>query len=51
MALVDSAFAWLDRAFEVYDPGICWTKIDHRFASLHAGPRWPAYLRKLGLPE
>ena len=47
---VDAAFTWLERAFEVYDPGIYWTKIDGLFAPLHADPRWPAYLRKLGFP-
>ncbi|HUJ42670.1 MAG TPA: TIR domain-containing protein [Opitutaceae bacterium] len=48
---IEAAFTWLERAFEIYDPGIYWTKIDDLFAPLHADPRWPAYLRKLGFPD
>ncbi len=48
---VEAAFTRLERAFEVHDPGIYWTKIDGRFTSLHADPRWPAYLGQPGFPE
>lgn len=45
----DQAFVWLERAFELQDSGICLTKVHPVFANLHDDPRWPVFLKKIGL--
>ena len=45
----DLAFEWLERAYQQRDAGIGWTMVDPFLRSLHSGPRWSAFLRKLGL--
>jgi serine/threonine-protein kinase len=47
----DQAFEWLERAYELRDPGITWVKADTVLRNLHQDPRWPAFLRKLGLAD
>jgi TolB-like protein/Tfp pilus assembly protein PilF len=47
---LDQAFAWLDRAVEVRDPGIQWLRHDPTLRNLTQDPRYGALLRKLNLP-
>ena len=47
----DRAFAWLDRAFNVYGEGITWIKGDPLLGSLVEDPRYKALLQKMRLPE
>ncbi len=47
----DRAFAWLDRAFNVYGDGITWIKGDPLLSSLVEDPRYKALLQKMRLPE
>jgi tetratricopeptide (TPR) repeat protein len=47
----DRAFAWLDRAFNVYGEGITWIKGDPLLSSLVEDPRYKALLQKMRLPE
>jgi len=47
----DQAFAWLERAHRQRDSGISWVRVDRFFQPLHADPRWPAFLRKVGLAD
>jgi serine/threonine-protein kinase len=47
----DRAFAWLDRAFNVYGDGITWIKGDPLLGSLVEDPRYKALLQKMRLPE
>jgi serine/threonine-protein kinase len=47
----DQAFAWLDRAFNVYGDGITWIKGDPLLGSLVEDPRYKALLQKMRLPE
>ncbi len=47
----DRAFAWLDRAFNVYGEGIAWIKGDPLLGSLVEDPRYKALLQKMRLPE
>jgi TolB-like protein/Tfp pilus assembly protein PilF len=47
----DSAFEWLERAYDQRDAGIFWTGVDPFLRSLHADPRWAPFLRKLGLAD
>jgi TolB-like protein len=47
----DSAFAWLNRAYEMRDPGLAnFVKGDPMLEALRADPRYPALLRKMKLP-
>jgi TolB-like protein/Flp pilus assembly protein TadD len=47
----DEAFAWLQKARDQRDAGVPVTKIDPLLAGLHHDPRWPAFLRQLGLHD
>jgi len=47
----DRAFEWLERAYVQRDAGAAWTKVDPYLRSLHADPRWDAFLRKMGLAD
>jgi eukaryotic-like serine/threonine-protein kinase len=47
----DRAFAWLDRAFNVYGEGITWIKGDPLLGSLVEDPRYKGLLKKMRLPE
>jgi tetratricopeptide (TPR) repeat protein len=47
----DQAFAWLDRAWELRDAGISWVRGDTLLRNLHPDPRWPVFLKKIGLAD
>ena len=47
----EPAFAWLERAVERRDAAAAWMKTNNGYRSLHADPRWPALLRRLGLAD
>jgi tetratricopeptide (TPR) repeat protein len=47
----DLAFDWLERAYVQRDGGLGYTKTDRLFRSLHADPRWDAFLHKMGLAD
>jgi len=47
----DRAFDWLERAYVQRDSGLAEMKPDPFFRSLHADPRWSAFLRKMGLAD
>jgi serine/threonine-protein kinase len=47
----EAAFAWLERAFAQRDAGLAPIKYEPSFASLHADPRWGAFLSKMGLAD
>jgi tetratricopeptide (TPR) repeat protein len=44
----DAAFAWLDKAVEYDDSGFSEIVTENLFDNIHADPRWPAFLRKIG---
>ncbi len=46
----DAAFAWLDRALELHDPGLASIKDDFYLIPLHVDPRWNTLLERIGLP-
>jgi TolB-like protein/Tfp pilus assembly protein PilF len=43
----DLAFEWLDKAAEIYDPGLIWIEVSPLLRSLHDDPRWPIFLNKI----
>ena len=47
----DDAFHWLDRSFEMRDAGISVVKTNPVFDMLKDDPRWPAFLKKIGLDK
>jgi serine/threonine protein kinase len=48
---VNEAFEWLERAYAQQDGGLVEMKPEPVFRSLHADPRWAAFLKRMGLPE
>ena len=47
----DLAFEWLERAYTQRDGGLSEMKTWPSLRSLHADPRWGAFLRKMGLAD
>ncbi len=48
---LELAFQWLERAYDQRDPGVTDMKSDPLLRSLHADPRWEAFLRKMRLAD
>ena len=46
---VDEAFRWLERSYELHDSGVALVKVTWPLRSLHSDPRWPRFLKKIGL--
>ncbi|MDP2136723.1 MAG: TIR domain-containing protein, partial [Candidatus Didemnitutus sp.] len=47
----DEAFVWLNRAYDIRDAAIAWSKTGVVLQNLHTDPRWPVFLRKIGLAD
>jgi tetratricopeptide (TPR) repeat protein len=45
----DEAFRWLDRAYDLHDSGVVLSRVSTWFSDLHGDPRWPVFLKKVGL--
>ena len=45
----EQAFAWLEKAFEGRDEGLTRLKLDPRYESLRADPRYADLLRRINL--
>lgn len=45
---VDTAFEWLENAYEARDPGLCEIVTVTQLRSLHGDPRWRAFPEKMG---
>jgi eukaryotic-like serine/threonine-protein kinase len=45
----DKAFEWLERSYQIRDAGIPLTKVHPILVPLHSDPRWPVFLKKIGL--
>lgn len=46
---IDEAFAALELAYKHHDSGVSLVKIHPTTKNLHSDPRWPQFLRKIGL--
>jgi serine/threonine-protein kinase len=47
----DDAFHWLERAYELRDPGMTDLLVDRLLVPLHSDPRFDDLLAKMGFPE
>ncbi len=47
----DESFKWLERGYETRDAAVAWVKTSSFLESLHDDPRWPVFLRKMGLAD
>lgn len=45
----DAAFRWLEHAWKVRESGVSLIRTAYTLRNLHADPRWPELLRRLGL--
>jgi serine/threonine protein kinase len=48
---MDEGYRWLERAFELRDPGVATVRVDWPAGNLRADPRWPQFLKKTGLGD
>jgi hypothetical protein len=48
---VDESFRWLDRGAVMHDAGLIFVRHRPEFRSLHADPRWTAFLNQIGLTQ
>jgi len=47
----DSAFDWLERAYQQRDPVLGYIQFNSMFSGLRSDPRYKAFLRKMNFPE
>ena len=47
----DLAFEWLERAWRQRDSGLEFLRLGSEFTKLQTDPRWPVFLRKVGLAD
>ncbi len=45
----DAAFEWLERACEARDAGVALARVTRLLSGLHGDPRWPAFMKRIGL--
>jgi TolB-like protein len=48
---VEAGFAWLEKAYQQRDSGMCLTRVDPLLESLHGDARWQPFLRKMKLTD
>jgi len=48
---IEAAFSWIDRGIDQHDAGMNQIAAEPIFEPLHADPRWPAALRRIGLAD
>jgi serine/threonine protein kinase len=48
---IDGAFEWLNRGYDSRDSGIMVSRVEPILAPLRGDPRWPAYLKRVGLAD
>ncbi len=51
MGEIDTAFEWLDKAYQDHEVEMYWLKVEPPFEPLHDDPRWQVMLDKVGFPE
>jgi len=51
MGEIDTAFEWLDKAYQDHEVEMYWLKVEPPFEPLRSDPRWQEMLDKVGFPE
>jgi len=51
MREIDTAFKWLDKAYQEHEVEMYWLKVEPPFEPLRSDPRWQEMLDKVGFPE
>jgi TolB-like protein len=51
MGEIDTAFEWLDKAYEDHEVEMIWLKVEPPFDPIRSDPRWQAMLNKVGFPD
>ncbi len=51
MGEIDTAYEWLDKAYEDHEVEMFWLKVEPSFEPLRSDPRWQGMLDKVGFPE
>ena len=51
MGEIDTAFKWLEKAYEDHEVEMYWLKVEPPFEPLHSDPRWQVMLDKVGFPK
>jgi hypothetical protein len=48
---IDTAFEWLEKAYQDHEVEMYWLKVEPPFEPLRNDPRWQVMLDKVGFPE
>ena len=51
MGDIDTAFEWLEKAYQDHEVEMYWLKVEPPFEPLRSDPRWQELLDKVGFPE
>jgi len=51
MREIDTAFKWVDKAYQEHEVEMYWLKVEPPFEPLRSDPRWQEMLDKVGFPE
>ncbi len=51
MREIDTAFKWLDKAYQEHEVEMYWLKVEPPFEPLRSDPRWQEMLDKVGFPD
>jgi hypothetical protein len=51
LGATDSAFEWLEKAYDERSTWLFWVKVDPRFDSLRGDPRFRDLLKRMRFPE
>jgi len=51
MGEIDTAFEWLEKAYQDHEVEMYWLKVEPPFEPLRSDPRWEVMLDKVGFPE
>jgi hypothetical protein len=51
MGEIDTAFEWLEKAYQDHEVEMYWLKVEPPFEPLYNDPRWQQMLNKVGFPK
>jgi len=51
MGEIDTAFEWLEKAYQDHEVEMYWLKVEPPFEPLRSDPKWEVMLDKVGFPD